>query len=92
MSGFNSFSSCSKLRDTKSTDQKMTLLHFLAELCENDYPDVLKFPDELAHVEKASRGGAVWDEARAQKSLRGEGNKTQSRFESVFSSDYYKWK
>lgn len=36
----------------------MTLLHFLAELCENDYPDVLKFPDELAHVEKASRGGA----------------------------------
>ncbi|XP_006866255.1 PREDICTED: protein diaphanous homolog 1 isoform X2 [Chrysochloris asiatica] len=47
-----------KLRDTKSTDQKMTLLHFLAELCENDYPDVLKFPDELAHVEKASRVSA----------------------------------
>ncbi|ELV14086.1 Protein diaphanous like protein 1, partial [Tupaia chinensis] len=42
----------------KSTDQKMTLLHFLAELCENDYPDVLKFPDELAHVEKASRVSA----------------------------------
>ncbi|XP_006891194.1 PREDICTED: protein diaphanous homolog 1 isoform X1 [Elephantulus edwardii] len=47
-----------KLRDTKSADQKMTLLHFLAELCENDYPDVLKFPDELAHVEKASRVSA----------------------------------
>lgn len=47
-----------KLRDTKSTDQKMTLLHFLAELCETDYPDVLKFPDELAHVEKASRVSA----------------------------------
>ncbi|KAF0878641.1 DIAP1 protein, partial [Crocuta crocuta] len=47
-----------KLRDTKSTDQKMTLLHFLAELCENDHPDVLKFPDELAHVEKASRVSA----------------------------------
>uniref|UniRef100_A0A8C2YTK3 Protein diaphanous homolog 1 n=1 Tax=Chinchilla lanigera TaxID=34839 RepID=A0A8C2YTK3_CHILA len=47
-----------KLRDTKSTDQKMTLLHFLAELCENEYPDVLKFPDELAHVEKASRVSA----------------------------------
>lgn len=42
----------------------MTLLHFLAELCENDYPDVLKFPDELAHVEKASRGGAGWGETR----------------------------
>ncbi|XP_022445652.1 protein diaphanous homolog 1 isoform X2 [Delphinapterus leucas] len=47
-----------KLRDTKSTDQKMTLLHFLAELCENDHPEVLKFPDELAHVEKASRVSA----------------------------------
>jgi diaphanous 1 len=42
----------------------MTLLHFLAELCENDYPDVLKFPDELAHVEKASRGETGWNEAR----------------------------
>lgn len=57
-SGLTRFSSFPKLRDTKSTDQKMTLLHFLAELCENDYPDVLKFPDELAHVEKASRGRA----------------------------------
>lgn len=42
----------------------MTLLHFLAELCENDYPDVLKFPDELAHVEKASRGETDWGKAK----------------------------
>ncbi|XP_069339905.1 protein diaphanous homolog 1 isoform X2 [Eulemur rufifrons] len=55
--GFNISFLC-KLRDTKSTDQKMTLLHFLAELCENNYPDVLKFPDELSHVEKASRVSA----------------------------------
>ncbi|KAM4875314.1 protein diaphanous homolog 1 [Thomomys bottae] len=55
--GFNISFLC-KLRDTKSADQKMTLLHFLAELCENDYPEVLKFPDELAHVEKASRVSA----------------------------------
>uniref|UniRef100_K9INY3 Protein diaphanous homolog 1 n=1 Tax=Desmodus rotundus TaxID=9430 RepID=K9INY3_DESRO len=55
--GFNISFLC-KLRDTKSADQKMTLLHFLAELCETDYPDVLKFPDELAHVEKASRVSA----------------------------------
>ncbi|XP_037658165.1 protein diaphanous homolog 1 isoform X2 [Choloepus didactylus] len=55
--GFNISFLC-KLRDTKSADQKMTLLHFLAELCENDHPDVLKFPDELAHVEKASRVSA----------------------------------
>lgn len=55
--GFNISFLC-KLRDTKSADQKMTLLHFLAELCETDHPEVLKFPDELAHVEKASRVSA----------------------------------
>ncbi|XP_043840451.1 protein diaphanous homolog 1 isoform X2 [Dromiciops gliroides] len=55
--GFNISFLC-KLRDTKSTDQKMTLLHFLAEMCENDYPEVLKFPNELTHVEKASRVSA----------------------------------
>ncbi|XP_058030578.1 protein diaphanous homolog 1 isoform X2 [Ahaetulla prasina] len=50
--GFNISFVC-KLRDTKSTDQKMTLLHFLAETCELQYPDILNFPDELIHVEKA---------------------------------------
>uniref|UniRef100_A0A670IHX7 Diaphanous related formin 1 n=1 Tax=Podarcis muralis TaxID=64176 RepID=A0A670IHX7_PODMU len=50
--GFNISFLC-KLRDTKSADQKMTLLHFLAETCEVRYPEVLKFPDELIHVEKA---------------------------------------
>ncbi|XP_074866008.1 protein diaphanous homolog 1 isoform X2 [Carettochelys insculpta] len=47
-----------KLRDTKSADQKLTLLHFLAEQCEQKYPDIIKFPDELIHVEKASRVSA----------------------------------
>ncbi|XP_043925014.1 protein diaphanous homolog 1 [Protopterus annectens] len=47
-----------KLKDTKSTDQKLTLLHFLAELCEEQYPDVMRFPEELSHVEKASRVSA----------------------------------
>lgn len=46
----------SQLRDTKSSDQKLTLLHFLAETCEIRYPEVLKFPDELIHVEKACQG------------------------------------
>ncbi|CAM4599482.1 unnamed protein product [Lepidochelys olivacea] len=55
--GFNISFLC-KLRDTKSTDQKLTLLHFLTELCEQQYPDVMKFPDELIHVEKASRVSA----------------------------------
>ncbi|KAG8439022.1 hypothetical protein GDO86_005280 [Hymenochirus boettgeri] len=47
-----------KLRDTKSADQKSTLLHFIVESVENDYPDVLKFTDEFVHVEKASRVSA----------------------------------
>uniref|UniRef100_A0A673M8V8 Protein diaphanous homolog 2-like n=1 Tax=Sinocyclocheilus rhinocerous TaxID=307959 RepID=A0A673M8V8_9TELE len=52
--GFNISFLC-KLRDTKSTDQNTTLLHFLAEKCEEKYPEILKFPDELEHVECASK-------------------------------------
>ncbi|XP_009586086.1 PREDICTED: protein diaphanous homolog 2-like, partial [Fulmarus glacialis] len=52
--GFNISFLC-KIRDTKSSDQKTTLLHFLAETCEENYRDILKFPDELQHVESASK-------------------------------------
>lgn len=45
-----------QLRDTKSADLKQTLLHFLADVCQEQYPDVMSFPDDLIHVEKASRG------------------------------------
>ncbi|XP_014810685.1 PREDICTED: protein diaphanous homolog 2 isoform X2 [Calidris pugnax] len=55
--GFNISFLC-KIRDTKSTDQKTTLLHFLAEICEENYRDILKFPDELHHVESASKVSA----------------------------------
>uniref|UniRef100_A0A3P9AZ43 Diaphanous related formin 1 n=1 Tax=Maylandia zebra TaxID=106582 RepID=A0A3P9AZ43_9CICH len=47
-----------KLRDTKSADLKQTLLHFLADVCQEQYPDVMSFADELIHVEKASRVSA----------------------------------
>ncbi|XP_019496648.1 PREDICTED: protein diaphanous homolog 2 isoform X3 [Hipposideros armiger] len=47
-----------KIRDTKSADQKTTLLHFIAEICEEKYGDILKFPDELQHVESASKVSA----------------------------------
>uniref|UniRef100_A0AAR2JCZ5 Diaphanous related formin 1 n=1 Tax=Pygocentrus nattereri TaxID=42514 RepID=A0AAR2JCZ5_PYGNA len=47
-----------KLRDTKSADQKQTLLHFLADVCQESYPNVMHFPDELIHLEKASRVSA----------------------------------
>ncbi|NXD10889.1 DIAP1 protein, partial [Nothocercus nigrocapillus] len=55
--GFNISFLC-RLRDTKSSDQKLTLLHFVAEQCEQSYPNLLTFPDELIHVEKASRVSA----------------------------------
>uniref|UniRef100_A0A671MWD2 Protein diaphanous homolog 2-like n=1 Tax=Sinocyclocheilus anshuiensis TaxID=1608454 RepID=A0A671MWD2_9TELE len=55
--GYNVSFLC-KLRDTKSTDQNTTLLHFLAEKCEEKYPEVLKFPDELEHVDSASKVSA----------------------------------
>ncbi|XP_021261384.1 protein diaphanous homolog 2 isoform X2 [Numida meleagris] len=52
--GFNITFLC-KIIDTKSTDHKTTLLHFLAEVCEENYRDILKFTDELQHVESASK-------------------------------------
>ncbi|KAK9966715.1 hypothetical protein ABG768_003811, partial [Culter alburnus] len=55
--GFNLSSLC-KLKDTKSADQKSTLLHFLAEVCEEKYPEVLKFVEDLQHVDRASRVSA----------------------------------
>ncbi|XP_073068648.1 protein diaphanous homolog 3 isoform X2 [Manis javanica] len=53
--GFNLSSLC-KLKDTKSTDQKTTLLHFLVEICEEKYPEILHFVDDLGHLDKASKG------------------------------------
>ncbi|XP_031653790.1 protein diaphanous homolog 2 isoform X5 [Oncorhynchus kisutch] len=55
--GFNISFLC-KLRDTKSADQNTTLLHFLAEKCEEKYPEILRFPEELQHVERASKVSA----------------------------------
>uniref|UniRef100_A0A674N830 Diaphanous-related formin 3 n=1 Tax=Takifugu rubripes TaxID=31033 RepID=A0A674N830_TAKRU len=63
--GFDLSSLC-KLKDTKSADQKTTLLHFLAHICEEEFPNVMKFIDDLAHVDRASRVSAE----NLEKSLR----------------------
>nr|XP_019935293.1 PREDICTED: protein diaphanous homolog 3 [Paralichthys olivaceus] len=63
--GFDLSSLC-KLKDTKSADQKTTLLHFLAHVCEQDFPDVIKFVEDLQHVDRASRVSAE----NLEKSLR----------------------
>ncbi|XP_041652948.1 protein diaphanous homolog 2 isoform X5 [Cheilinus undulatus] len=55
--GFNISFLC-KLRDTKSISHNTTLLHFLAEKCEENHEAILRFPDELEHVENASRVSA----------------------------------
>ncbi|KAM9470277.1 protein diaphanous homolog 2 isoform 2-T3 [Clarias gariepinus] len=55
--GFN-INFLSKLQDTKSTDQNTTLMHFLAGKCEEMHPEMLNFPDELEHVENASKVSA----------------------------------
>uniref|UniRef100_A0A8P4KHZ4 Diaphanous-related formin 2 n=1 Tax=Dicentrarchus labrax TaxID=13489 RepID=A0A8P4KHZ4_DICLA len=55
--GFNISFLC-KLRDTKSIGQNTTLLHFLAERCEENHEAILRFPDELEHVDSASKVSA----------------------------------
>ncbi|XP_068586386.1 protein diaphanous homolog 3-like [Cebidichthys violaceus] len=63
--GFDLSSLC-KLKDTKSADQKTTLLHFLAQICEEEFPDVIKFVEDLQHVDRSSRVSAE----NLEKSLR----------------------
>ncbi|XP_070824516.1 protein diaphanous homolog 3-like [Chaetodon trifascialis] len=63
--GFDLSSLC-KLKDTKSADQKTTLLHFLAQICEEEFPNVIKFVEDLEHVDRASRVSAE----NLEKSLR----------------------
>nr|XP_006113623.1 protein diaphanous homolog 3 [Pelodiscus sinensis] len=70
--GFNLSSLC-KLKDTKSADQKTTLLHFLVEICEEKYPDVLNFVEDLQHLDKASKVSAE----NLEKNLRQMGRQLQ---------------
>ncbi|KAL3878570.1 hypothetical protein ACJMK2_030907 [Sinanodonta woodiana] len=45
----------SKLQHTKSKDGKTTLMHFLANIIEKKYPDLLNFYEELNHCDKAAQ-------------------------------------
>lgn len=47
-----------QLLDTKSTDRKQTLLHFIANVIQERYPDVNNFHSELHFLDKAALGGA----------------------------------
>lgn len=56
----------SKLHNTKSQDGKTTLVHYLADVVEQQHPDLLTFTEELSYVDRAAR---VSDEM-LQKSIR----------------------
>lgn len=44
-----------KLTNTKDADNKQTLLHYLVDVVEKKFPEALSFPDDMTHVDKASR-------------------------------------
>ena len=44
-----------KLNNTKDRENKYTLLYFLVEHIEKDYPELLSFADEMIHIDSASR-------------------------------------
>lgn len=44
-----------KLNDIKDTDNKRTLMDFIVETIESQYPEILNFVDDLIHLNKAAR-------------------------------------
>ncbi|XP_065358658.1 protein diaphanous [Calliphora vicina] len=44
-----------KLTNTKDADNKQTLLHYLVDVVEKNFPDALTFYNDMTHVDKASR-------------------------------------
>ncbi|XP_017764654.1 PREDICTED: protein diaphanous isoform X3 [Eufriesea mexicana] len=44
-----------KLTSTKDVDNKQTLMHYLVDTIERQFPECLNFAEELAHVDRASR-------------------------------------
>lgn len=44
-----------KLTNTKDNENKHTLLHYIADVVEKNFPDTLTFWEDLRHVDKASR-------------------------------------
>ena len=49
---------CSQLSNTRSTDRKMTLLHYIVYVVETVFPHISTFYDDL-HLEDATTGMVV---------------------------------
>ncbi len=44
-----------QLSSTKDVENKTTVLHYLVDVIENKFPDLLTFSDELPHIDKAAK-------------------------------------
>ena len=49
-----------QLLDTKSTDRKTTLLHYIVMTVQDKFKDVSNFDAELRYIEKAATGGSTF--------------------------------
>lgn len=47
------------LLDTKSSDKRMCLLHYIAATIRQKFPELLSFDSELSYIEKAAIGGCA---------------------------------
>lgn len=43
----------------RTTDNKSSLLHYVANIVERKFPHVLEFPDDLSYSIKAARGKSI---------------------------------
>lgn len=44
-----------QLSSTKDVENKTTVLHYLVDIIEKKYPELLNFADELPHLDRASK-------------------------------------
>ena len=50
------FDTLLQLSNTKSADNKSNLMHYLVDIVQKKYTDLINFDEELIHVEQAARG------------------------------------
>ena len=48
-----------KLKDTRANKPNMSLLHYISQVCYEQYPELLKWREQLPHLEKASKSVLV---------------------------------
>ena len=49
-----------QLSELKSTDGRVTLLHYIASLIEKQFTDLSDFTDELFYLDKAASGNKLY--------------------------------